>query len=61
SCDCDIYLEFVHAVMAWAIAECNTLSQRNLHKMINARIMLNNFLYDFIDDALEDLEINNAK
>lgn len=61
SCDCDIYLEFVHAVMAWAIAECNALSQRNLHKMINARIMLNNFLYDFIDDALEDLETNNEK
>lgn len=47
--------------MAWCIAESKILSQVNLKKMINAREMLNTFLYTLVDDSLDKLEVNNAK
>lgn len=53
--------EFLLVLMAWCIAESKILSQVNLKKMINAREMLNTFLYTLVDDSLDKLEVNNAK
>lgn len=49
--------EFLLVLMAWCIAESKILSQVNLKKMINARVMLNTFLYTLVDDSLDKLEV----